>query len=294
MRQDDSPEWADRYLRGVKRDLSRYEKETAVPSSGAKAMIMPSCPNTEVEELIAVGYRPEQIFCVEREQTLADALLEHYWDSVHVHWDEVGHFLERAVGPFSYLHLDYCGHLLHDELAGIEAAHMKLAAYARLRVSLLRVRQRDTTRDYEHLLAENILVRLAAVCQSRDRYESRWDTYLDALIDGDTTQIVLGIWLLNHLFGLGVWEYADRCTVQGDYLPEVNGTHILTNIRRFTYNEVGGRSPMYTVWCDAAPLRTDVSNDPQWVVDEVARVFHAMAQPILSFSNPDLYLEVDT
>lgn len=281
--------WSSEHERHVKRSLSRYEK-TSLVNAYDRALILPGEPNTEVEELINSGFDPMYIVCVEREQDIADALYEYYWDQCHVHWEEIGKFMARSksYGQYGYVHLDYCGHLKQDEIEGIQHWRRLMAPVSRVRVSIFRgMRMRDQF-DLEEMLQEQLLVRLCEAISKDDKnnYE-RWALLADSFREAtdDTTRVVGALMLFNFFFGIdNVWKWTDRCALEGVSVPEISGTHIIQNITRFKYNEEGAPNHMFTVWADLAPM-------PEMKTKKTR--FDALAEMLLLLAIPIPYFKPD-
>lgn len=295
--------WSDPYLRGVKRQISAFEKRS-VPTTLGRAVVMPGEPPAreteigEVEELRQAGFDPMYIFGVEREQALAVELYKYYYDTCHIHWEEVGEFLLSAQLPFSYIHLDFTSQLKQDELEAIQSWMGKVDRIARLRVSVVSTRRQDHQIEYEQMLRRTTIGNLchqASVCEDgpgEGRFAKIWDSVASST---DTTQILTAVMLLNFLFGINAMTYGDLCVVgQEDgknTLPRVRGTHRLTNITRFMYSEPTGHHQMFTLWCDLVPLQlATVPDEQSWVLNEMANVLGSVAGDLPQFI-PELYVE---
>lgn len=275
--------WANEDLRMIKRQLSVFEK-SSVPNTNGRAIILPSEPNTEVEELIGVGFDPMRIFCIEHEQDKADKLYAHYWDDCHVHWEDVGTWMQRARGEgrYSYVHLDFCGHLKHEEIAAIQQCKRLMAPVSRVRVSVFRGMRLKHQFDLENMVRDQVLLRICEMCGAADEiFPDRWQLFYDQIRENydDTTQIVIATLLMTFFFGLdSIWDYTDRCNLEGPYLPEVHGNHTLVNIQRFVYHEIAAPNHMFSVWADVAPIANEtVKESIQWRLNEIAKVFESIS-----------------
>ncbi|HJS83766.1 MAG TPA: hypothetical protein VJ742_13135 [Nitrososphaera sp.] len=220
-----------------------------------------------------------EIYCIEKDQKLADILYEYYWDETHVHWEEVGTWMQRAKGhgQYTYVHLDYCGHLKRDEIEGMQHWLSLMAPASRIRVSAFRGRRSDSQFALESLLHSTMVQTLAAEAAKKDTvYPLRWDPILESLSEdtGDTTKIIILMAVMNFFFGIDdVWKYTDACAQEGAFLPEVKGKHLLQNIQRFSYNEEGSPNYMYSAWCDLLPMPGEVFRTQEWAVEEMWKVF---------------------
>lgn len=288
--------WNSTILHGVKRELSKFEKDS-LPTHHGHALILPGVPGTEVEELHARGYDLRQIHAVEHDQTLADALYEHYFDLVQVHWLEVEEFLRRSQHQFSYMHLDYCSQLKEEiELLGVEATTTKLDEVARIRVSSLASRRSAAQRHTEASWHEHIFDNLCALGETLDipARASGWARLRATLAANrwHTTQTLGGILVLNHFFGVDLRSFVNECLRQHPYLPAVQGTHMPIAYHAYRYHEpnVNGRNVMYTMWMDWRSLppqfvhsAQDPSHSNRWALDVLYTVLTQIATPLTDF-----------
>lgn len=239
-------------LRPVKRHLSVYEKSSfPVDRRPGKFLILPATPGTEVEELVGIGADYRDIVAIEKDQAAADGLYEYYFDQLHVHWIDVGSFIERAhSGEYSYVHLDYCGHMKDDEVAAIAATARILAPQSRLRVSLFRNRKTAKQDAFESMIRDSMLIPLIKCLASADP-RLGWEELEASFKDSsDTTQLVATICLLSHFFNCDPWAFADQAATGNMEVPPVKGNHWIYNIQRWLYHEAGNPSAMETVWLD--------------------------------------------
>lgn len=293
-----SNDWTDPTLRGIKRELSLYEKAT-LPTRQGRALLLPGEPPrregeaSEVEDLIRSGYNPHFIYGVEQDQDLAVDLYDYYYDEIHIHLEEAGEFLRRSRGGFSYIHLDFCVPFNQDSFDTIQSWLGRVTPIARVRVSSYGSRRAAPQLEYEMMIRRTILQRLIDECAQLDDNADRWKRYWAALEESDdSTQIHLGIMFLNFFFGTDSWRWADSCLIES-HLPQVKGAHRLANIRRFSYSEPGGHnSIMFTSWVDLVPHRIDTmpGDKNAWLLNEIANFFAAITTPLPRFI-PEFFQE---
>lgn len=284
--------WADTDLHQVKRSLSAYEKRslTGTPLVTGRAVVLPGAPNTEIEELLTVGFDPCRIYGVEEVPDIAESLYEHYYDAVNIHWDNVTTFLTRSRGLFSYIHLDFCGHFLDEELAAFETAFTRVEPHARVRLSLYRSRKMDEQRQREQLLFDKCVESLLSVID--ERYPVAQELLRELKHAGDDISIVVtALALLNATFGIRAYNYTDEVTSLGrSVLPDSLGTHRINSVRRFTYNEAHTASQMVTLWFDLVPLYPSVvSSSEDWKKQEILQVLGMVQYPPTPYNNPALF-----
>lgn len=288
--------WNSTILHGVKRELSKFEKDT-LPTHAGHALVLPGAPGTEIEELHARGYDLRHIHAVEQDQALADALYEHYFDLVQVHWLEIGEFLSRAHSRFSYIHLDYCSQVKEEtELLGVEATTEKLDEVARIRVSSLASRRAAAQRQTEAGWHEHIFDNLCALGEALDipARVPAWTRLRVTLAAGryHTTQTLAGILVLNHFFGIDLRSFVNECLRHHPYLPAISGTHMPVAYHAYRYHEpnYNGRNVMYTMWMDWRelppqffPTTQDPSHSNRWALDVLYTILTQIAQPLTDF-----------
>jgi hypothetical protein len=275
--------------RPIKRKLSAFEKSSLLTTQG-RALILPGDINTEVEELTSAGYNPCLIFGCENEEPTYRYLLNHYHDSVHLFHMDVFEWMRRvrATGQYSYLHLDLCGHFGREEAINIQAWRALLAPTARVRVSVFRGRRSPMQFEWEEQLLQDLLLRWCELGYELDALDpERWIAFYDHSREtrDDTTKTILAVMISNFFFGLDDFRvYVDSCTAREDFLPRVEGDHLLTNISRWTYNEQGNPSHMFTVWADLVPLPADPLRDStQWILDHLATMFESFHHHVPRF-----------
>lgn len=286
--------WADDTVHHIKRQLSVLEKDSLRTNpriTTGKACILPAVPGTEVNELIAIGFDPERIYCVEENQELADALYEHYWDRVPVHWEEIAKYLQRAHNKYTYIHLDYCGHLRDQQVEGIERATEKLAEHGRLRVSVMLSRRPDEQIQEEYLLTQRILTNLVNAAEIEYPNLTQWQQLLkNVLLQAqDPTVSCAAVIFLKAVFGLRVFEYTDQCLHAGaPFLPVPRGGHRIVSLTRHHYKEVIGSNTMATIWVNVAPALGE-PGEAELVVEELITLLQTLQHPASLFRNPELY-----
>lgn len=286
--------WADHKVHHLKRELSRFEKSSMANTRLAtgQALIMPAMPGTEVEELLAVGFHPRFIHAIEEQQTLADNLYEHYWDEITVHWEEVSNFLRRCKSRegFSYIHLDYCGHLRKEQVQGINYAMDRLADNARCRVSVMLSRRGEEQQDYELMVGERILRNLVEAASQMTGAAHPWIDLLERVLVQmqDSTVPVAAIMFLHAVFGLQAYEYTDQCVREGAFLPRPLGRHRIINLHRMYYKEVTNANVMGTIWITVGPQLGE-QGSPELAIEELLVLLRALAIPSLQFANPALF-----
>lgn len=282
--------WNDRTLHRLKRALSILEKQRMNPEVAyGKAVVMPGCPNTEIEELLLQGFNPRDIFAIESEQAFADNLYDHYWDQINVHWEEIGVWLERARNNYSYMHLDYCGHLKERELRGIEQAYARLNLTSHLRISTLLSRRSSAQINRERMIVNRVFGPIVQeLTNSYPNYE--WTSWYQSIQENfkDTTLAIAAVVIINAVFGLNWYTYTDTCVERGSFLPQFNGRHIITDITRFSYSEDYNGQLMSTIWFDFQPTLEGPSKD-YLSVEGLAKSLYTLSQPTTLYANPSLY-----
>lgn len=279
----------------LKRRLSQHEKASLLPvHAQGRALVMPGAPHTEIEELVARGFVQASIHGIDHDATAAEELYDYYWDTCPIHYGEIGNWLSQTKRPFSYIHYDFMGQFKETELHALQASLGKLEPVSRIRVSTLRSRRHDAQYDFEDLLRRQMLIRLLDACgQNDDQHRDIWAEAVAAIqADGaDTTQLIAVILLLNHFFGVNAWEYSDGAVIdaQGD-LPEAKGTHVISNISRYSYNEFGNAARMMTMWVDLIPISLSGPKHMPGVLDEMAKFARMVSMPLINY-NPDHYQE---
>lgn len=281
-------DWSDHEAHHIKRSLSSFEKSTirreCLPG---QALIMPAVPGTEVEELLAIGFSPRNLHCVEEMEPLADALYEHYWEQVSVHLLEVGTFLSRATTYFSYIHADYCGFLGREQIAGIETAITRLDRYARLRVSLMLSRRPEEQLKEERIIAERVLSGLAqAAAEQDDAGPERWSSLLSGIPFEDSTVTVAAIMIINIIFGMQAYEYSDACAGATPILPIAGMRPRIVDMQRYHYNETSNSNVMATIWIDIAP---GMAGGQKVAVEELFTLMRGLNRPAMRFANPGIF-----
>lgn len=283
-------DWADPEAHQHKRALSGLEKATVLSTAG-QAMIFPGSPETEVEELVAVGFDSHHIHCVERVEDLADALYEHYYDRAPVHYETGRDFLDNARSRFGYVHLDFMGHLDMEEIATLEALANKLDPVARVRVSVLGPHRQSEAQatyleDWYRWLVGDVLAHVGGVFAD-DAAQLAADL---ATRRNDPTVVITALALFRFVFGADVASWVDACTRTGMVrLPPVAGTHRLTNVRRYCYHEpLTPNLLMFTTWFDAVPLGP--VGEPDWAMREFLQILHQVRLPVPYAMNPQLMI----
>lgn len=281
-------DWTSTRTHGNKRALSSYEKSSLRPvHTVGQALIMPSVPGTEIEELIAIGFSPRNLHCVEETEELADTLYTHYWEQVSVHLIEFSDFLVRATTPFTYIHADYCGHLRREQIAGIEEAVTHLDHYARLRISIMSSRRGEDQLNDERIIAERILVNLARACAERDDAGAqRWHSLIAEFDFTDPTIVVAAIMIINVLFDMRTHTYCDLCVLNGPSLPNPTEKFRIIGLHRYHYNEPPNGNVMGSVWVDVAP---SISGGMKLVIEECYTLLRSLTRPSIPFTNPDMF-----
>lgn len=287
----EAPNWGDPERRYIKRRLSVYEKQTVINRDG-RALIFPGSPHTEVEELVEVGFNIGDVHGIERDQTVADHLYDHYLDTAHIHWIEADEFITKAQGPFSYVHLDFCNYFDRTALSCVEGLTNKLEWVARVRLSLYRSRKGEIQQGFEELLHRKVLDGLLRMAAQDDHFASdARETMTLAADSRDVTRAITAVMLLNYTFGLQALNFADLVTADTDYpLPPVRGTHRINNVRRFQYHEPQSKHAMATIWADLMPLRGQAQMlSEDWRRREIVHVLECCRNPATEYGNPEVF-----
>lgn len=282
--------FGNRELRPTKRRLSTYEKSSLVTTEG-RALVLPGSPNTEIEELAEAGYDACRIFGVEQDEKTFRELQRHYHDSAHLFHDDVFKWMSRAqgLGQYSYIHLDFCGHFTSEQAVGMQEWKDLAAPEARLRVSVFRGRRSPLQFDWEETMQHDLLLNWCQLAFDTDEVDQdRWVAHDNQVRDTleDTTKIIVALMTLTFFFGVTDYRtYLDNCRQHGNYLPSVEGRHVLTGIHRFIYNEPGSPNHMFTVWVDLKPMPTDpMRHSTQWTLNELNRIFDSISYHVPIFN----------
>lgn len=273
----------DPFTHGIKRSLSVYEK-SSLPTTTGRGLVLPAYPPAhdgqvgELDELMAVGYDGVGLVGVERDADIADQLYDHYYDRVQIHREELETFFTHASARFSYLHLDFCSYLSEPNLRTIEGWRGHVEPVARLRVSLTQTRRQRGQMNYEKTLQNKMMNPLLTLLGLEPPPEA----------ESDSTQLVGVIMALNFFFGLRAWPFADLCAATPTW-PATLGTHLLTNLCRFTYREVRGYTQINTIWVDVVPLNPTALASPEVAASYLRPFFAQLLTPIPTY-NPELYL----
>lgn len=281
-------------LRANKRKISVFEKSTLLTTRG-RALLLPGDGNGEVEELITAGYDPAYIFGVENDPKTFTELFDFYYDTVHIVNDDIYTWMKRskAKGSYSYLHLDLCGHVARQEFPNYQNWKGLFAPEARVRVSTFRGRRSAAQFDWESQLYDDLLLQWCRIGHQRDTVDpQRWKEHYDILSRSmdDTTRIIVGLVIMNFFFGIGDYrQYVDDCIRYDDWhLPHVLGDHDIKNITRFSYNEPGNKSSMFTVWMDLVPLKNPLRTSEQWTLNMLHKIYEQMNYQVPHFNPASL------
>lgn len=276
-RQSLSAAWS-RETRYVKRELSSAEKAT-VPTTRGRALVLPGAPGSEIEELIEAGFDAAYIIGVEHQARLADELMEYYRDGAHVFCAEVCDFMRHArmAQTYSYIHLDFCCQLTRELAVDIQAWRPLVAPTARVRMSTFRGRRSPAQMDTETLLINDTLLTWCEAAHDLDNSDRpRWVAFHDFLVDHDTdtATVMAAIMIANFFFGMDDFEeYVAEARARGPFIPEVRGTHAISDITRWNYHERSSPNHMATTWVDLEPLGLDaLRHSTQWTLNGLARI----------------------
>lgn len=274
--------------RGLKREISLYEKRSLMGVQDGRALIMPAVADTEVEELISMGFEPTKIVGVEQDDLKFYNLRNHYWDQIMLANEEVGYYISRASrGAYSYVHLDYCGYMTREIVTSLSGWQHILAHSARVRISSFRGRRRSAQYDFEEQMFRDLVLSWCEIGASADHEDMfRWleyDTSLRSLSDDTPIWLIMMI-VLQATFGISdVRTFTDTLRARGSFIPMVEGRHRVAGIKRFGYTEPGTPNHMFTVWLDLEPL--EISNntrlDEQWAMNYIASILSR-----LTFATP--------
>lgn len=282
--------WSDTDVHFAKRKLSVMEKSTILTNEG-KALVMPGAPDTEIEELIAVGFNPALIYGIEEDEQTADNLHLHYWDSSPIYCAEVGYWLSLATSQFSYVHLDYCGQVIKDRLSSIERCIGRLASLARLRISVFGSRRSNLVKGFENEVLDATIFTLldyiisnysSRAQEASELYEQFYDLDLQ-----DPSAVVAAVGFVNHVMGLNWHMVSDIIsqparTTNANALSRVRGRHQVHALRRYRY--VTDRNLMHTMWIDFVPIaHSQFSSQESWLVDEIIRFVRQLVQEVPQF-----------
>lgn len=255
IQQDD---WNDTVLHSVKRGLSIAEKLSLTDQQrSGLCLVMPAVSGTEIEELAAVGVPLHNIFAVEQNQELADRLYGYYWDTVSIHWEEIGVWLTRAKNFYSYMHIDYCSQLGPKQCAGITSACKRLADHARLRVSVTISRRSEKQFLEERMIIQRVLLNMIGII---DRKHFVSDTlravarHIDDATD-DATIAMAAVMFAGIYFNMSWEQFSDYCLSHPDSLPEFSN-RVIRKVSRGVYNEDHNGIVMATTWIDTVQRDT--------------------------------------
>lgn len=281
--------FTDPHLNEIKRALSRHEKASLLTTTG-RALILPGVADEypgEVDELVDAGYDSDRIVLVECNGDIAESLYEHYFDRVGgVHWMDVHEFLARTQSRYSYIHLDYTGHITRKEFCGIQHWRTAVDGTARVRISTLANRKREETCTYEQLQHQALLAQLCTIAAS---FDDRFGALVEDFVasPADTTQLMVMMALFNFTFGVSTTAWTDEATKEAT-LPAMAGTHRLATITRYAYAD-DRRSRMFSVWIDLVPLSSINDDDTRNTLRELWRVLAMINSPCPPFV-PQHYL----
>lgn len=266
-------QWAETDLHFAKRNLSVREKQT-IPETSGKALVLPGAINTEIEELVEVGFDPCLIYGIEVDPLVAEILYDHYYDQSPIHLEEVGDFLSRATSKFCYIHLDYCGQITESTIDSMEKAMGSLDPIARLRVSVFGSRRTKTTKRFESEIIDatllNILDHIGGAEDLREHLAS-------GLKEPDPACVVAMVAFVNHVIGLSWHGLCDQLTTNDDLLI-ARGTHQVSDVRRYRYTS--DSNVMYTMWIDFIPAPCEaISRTPQYLVSQVFHFARILIDP---------------
>lgn len=275
-------------VRPVKRQLSLYEKQSLDVGVG-RYLVMPSHPNTEIEELVDIGVNPYQVFGVEYVESYFDTLRAHYRDLCHMHHGDVFEFMANTQAPnsYRYAHIDLYGHLNEGIFNALQAWRRIPARHSRLRVTTFSARRSPMQLQFEQELHEAIIMQLCQLGYDHDTSDAqRWISLYDSARGQvqDTTRIVVGLAMLNLFFGIEDHRAYTSMDEGKAILPVVSGNHIISSIERWTYREADTNNHMQTVWFDLKPLPTQaMRHSSQWILNEVYKMLAMMEHHIPTF-----------
>lgn len=169
--------WQDNQGKSVKRSVSLYEKNVLAKELGfnfKNALIFPGEPNTEIEELISIGFSAGNIFGIEREFTKAEILLDYYYDSIRIFCDEMNTFLAKSKNVFSYAHLDYCGHFNKNAAEDIINLAKKSTNDCFLRITFFDARRTQSQKDLEDTFWEQLSDLFLTIDTDLETWDFSW------------------------------------------------------------------------------------------------------------------------
>lgn len=272
--------FSDTLLYPVKRKLSIYEKEN-VPTTKGRAFVMPGLPGTssrdrtEVEELITRGYYGSDIIAIEKENTIALALYEHYHDDIQVHRGSAREHLQNTRNKFSYVHLDFCTELKEEETNTIFSTIGKLDAISRLRVTVCDTRRAGSNRGaggYGKEVRLNVLLPFLEHCQTLDeQHRDRWNDIVENVVRSeDPIQLIGMVFLFAHFFGITFDDfYADCISARQNLFPSISPFMVIKNWSAWAYKEPTGSYNMASTWIDLYQIPDLLIADQQWKIDYV-------------------------
>lgn len=252
-----------------KRSLSLRDKQS-LPCTSGKALVLPGSSDTEVEELIHVGFDPAYIYGIEQDIDIAEELHEHYYDTTPIYCEEVGEFLHRASSTFSYIHLDYCSQLTNETLDSIEKAMGRLNPLARLRVSVFGSRRTKAMKNFERDVLDatlfNLLDRMViAGYTTEDEVNYLKELILPVDADPDLSRIICVVLFVNHVLNM---SWYTLCDLLPEVMPSESATHQLLNVKRYRYHS--DQNIMYTAWMDFSPIPDPViTRNPRWLPAQI-------------------------
>lgn len=267
-------DWSSTSHHGTKRFLSTYEKRS-LPISSDLYLVMPGSANTEVEELLELGIPVRNIIALERNQSIANLLHTHYWDSVDVKWEEVGFWLSRAQAHYAYIHLDYCSILSQTECFGIYQAIKALGQLGRLRVSLFNARRKNEHLEFEKDIYD--------ACVAYFETALSFNGFTD--YNQNPASVALLIMQLYNLFQITPFAAADRLLNPDNITPVIHSSaKTITSIAQFKYHENGSEgvgSRMQTAWIDLRVLPSMNIDQARSDLEHLASIINS---PIVDFN----------
>lgn len=267
--------WADADLHYNKRRLSVAEKSSLtrfLPVMG-KALVLPGEPNTEIEELVEVGFNPAMIYGVEGDPDIAESLHLYYRDRTPIYYDEVGYWLSQSTSTFSYMHLDYCGQITRERLTSMQRAMGHLDPVARLRVSVFGSRRTQGTKTFESQVLDATLINMLDFIRGHETgwamsiADSLQSTFADYQYE-DPSALIATILFVNHVMGMSWEQLCDQLDDKSNALPSHRGAHQINGITRYRYTT--DNNVMYTTWVDFTPIpQPQISGTEGWMRREI-------------------------
>lgn len=262
--------WQDNQAKSVKRSLSVYEKSLIPKDPNFKfgnALIFPGEPNTEVEELVAIGFRHENIFGIERDYARAEILLDYYYDSIRIFCDEMNTFLNRTKNVYNYAHLDYCGHFNVSAAEDIIQLARKTTDYCFIRVTLFDARRAQSQKEFEETFWDQLCYLFESIGSDLTVFNQSWQN-----------KLALYAWFVKS-YDDGINSVQDFFNLES--LDEKKFKFYAINPYIYTYKEAESTTQMATFFMRLRKASSYLYND------EISDTIEALSQTPAYYLKPE-------